>query len=163
LAPPSTSRPFTNVPPQPPPPLSPPLSLPPPLPQVGFMVSGIATPLLVGLLNRQGACGPQTMFSIAPNYLVMIATILGDWKSRRDGLIRWKVCYHHHCLPPLPLSCTTLLLTSSLSVHQAVIAATVVDAVSQVMYETETCFDCHVFITSKTTSPRTSTRHQAGI
>ena len=58
---------------------------------VGFMGSGIATPLLVGLLHRQGACGARTMFSVFPNYAVMSLTICGDWASRRRGVIRWRM------------------------------------------------------------------------
>ena len=68
-----------------------------------FMASGIATPLLVGFVKRQGACGVRTMFSVFPNYVVMILTVCGNWRARHRGRIRWR----------------------------AVAAATVVDAVSQ--------------------------------
>lgn len=70
---------------------------------VGFMASGVATPLLVGFLSRQGACGARTMFSVFPNYAIMTLTICGDWRRRSVGTVRWR----------------------------GVAAATVVDAVSQ--------------------------------
>jgi hypothetical protein len=57
---------------------------------VAFMASGVATPLLIGLLHRQGACGAATMFSIFPNYAVMSFTVLGDWQSRHRGIVRWR-------------------------------------------------------------------------
>ena len=68
-----------------------------------FMVSGVATPLLVGFVKRQGACGVRTMFSVFPNYVVMIFTVCGNWRARGRGTVRWR----------------------------AVAGATVVDAVSQ--------------------------------
>ena len=46
-----------------------------------FMVSGVATPLLVGFVKRQGACGVRTMFSVFPNYVVMIFTVCGNWRA----------------------------------------------------------------------------------
>jgi drug/metabolite transporter (DMT)-like permease len=55
-----------------------------------FMASGIATPLLIGLLHRQGACGQETMFSVFPNYAIMIFTVCGDWQSRHRGIVRWR-------------------------------------------------------------------------
>ena len=50
-----------------------------------FMVSGVATPLLVGFVKRQGACGVRTMFSVFPNYVVMIFTVCGNWRARGRG------------------------------------------------------------------------------
>lgn len=58
---------------------------------IGFMASGIATPLLIGLLHRQGACGARTMLSVFPNYTVMTLTVCGDWAARHQGVTLWRM------------------------------------------------------------------------
>lgn len=55
-----------------------------------FVISGVLQPILIELLNYNGAAEKTTMLFVLPNYLGMSLSIFANWKSRKQGRFRRK-------------------------------------------------------------------------